>query len=141
MKALNRYLRPNASTNTLDASAPACPDIAWSKVLTARERACILSLMGEQSRQIKGNSRRSAYFIISTIRSTPSLFKNESLISASARAEHNESKTFSRNSASSASVGSRRRNCCGMCETFEENSRFASHRGFIQEYFHAVILP
>ncbi len=45
------------------------------------------------------------------MRSTPSLFKNKSLISDSARAEHNESNTFSMNSASSASVGSRRRNC------------------------------
>lgn len=41
MKALNKYLRPDASTNTLHASVPALPDIAWSKALTARERACI----------------------------------------------------------------------------------------------------
>src|SRR6266404_218622 len=60
------------------------------------------------------------YIIVSTMRSTPSLFKKSFLISGSARAEHSESNTFSINSVSSASVGSRRRNCWQGCEIREQ---------------------
>ena len=51
------------------------------------------------------------YFIIKTIRSTPSLSKNSCLFSDSASAEHRASKTFSMNSVSSPSAGSFRLNC------------------------------
>lgn len=60
----------------------------------------------------KYKNNEDPYFIIKSIRSGPSADKNSSLFVVSFKAEHRLSKTFSINSVSSASYGSRRRYCC-----------------------------
>ena len=95
---------------TLEGHSEGISDIAWSSVLIERDRACILSLADSVTIYAL-LSKLGTYFIMRIIRSTPSDFKKRVLTSGSTKAEQSVSNIFSINSDSSASTGSRRRNC------------------------------